>query len=129
LSRPPGDSGRPPDGAHSQPDFSFKRLNQDRPIYDTQTANASTPKYLLGRASSSVLGATMEGAMRNGIAAQHEFFVLQIDGRTKSGHRRFIDALRAGLQLKDQFPQHDIKVRAMQKSGGFADTAPRAVLH
>jgi hypothetical protein len=71
----------------------------------------------------------MEGAMRNGIAGQHEYFVLQIDGRTKSGHRRFIDALRAGLQLKDQFPQHDIKVRATQKSGVLADVAPRPVLH
>jgi len=35
---------------------------------------------------------------------QHEYFLVQIDGRTKSGHRRFIDALRAGLQLRDQFP-------------------------
>jgi hypothetical protein len=37
-----------------------------------------------------------------------------IDGVT---HRRFVDALREGLQLKDQFPQHDVKVRAMQTSG------------
>jgi hypothetical protein len=75
----------------------------------------------------SVLGATMEGAMKNGVAThglQHEYFVLQIDGRTKSGHRRFIDALRAGLQLKDQFPQHDIKVRAMQ-----IEDALQTVLH
>ena len=43
---------------------------------------------------------------------QHKYFLVQIDGRTKSGHRRFIDALRASLQLRDQFPQHDIKVRA-----------------
>ena len=35
---------------------------------------------------------------------QHEYFLVQIDGRTKSGHRRFIDALRASLQLRDQFP-------------------------
>jgi hypothetical protein len=67
--------------------------------------------------------------MKNGIAAQHDCFVLQIDGRTKSGHRRFIDALRAGLQLKDRFPQHDIKVRAMQKSVALGDMARRAVLH
>jgi len=31
-----------------------------------------------------------------------------------------VDALREGLQLKDQFPQHDIKVRAMQASGQTA---------
>ena len=53
--------------------------------------------------------------MKSGIATlslPDEHFVLQIDGRVKSQHRRFVDALRAGLQLKDQFPHHDIKVRA-----------------
>jgi hypothetical protein len=35
----------------------------------------------------------------------------------KSHHRRFVDALREGLQLKEQFPQNDIKVRAMQAKG------------
>jgi hypothetical protein len=43
-----------------------------------------------------------------------EHYVIRIDGRVKSHHRRFVDALREGLQLKDQFPQHDIKVRAIQ---------------
>jgi hypothetical protein len=37
--------------------------------------------------------------------------------KVKSQPHRFVDALRAGLQLKDQFPQGDIKVRAMQASG------------
>jgi hypothetical protein len=48
----------------------------------------------------------MEGAMKSGSGGlqQHEYFLVQIDGRTKSGHRRFIDALRAGLLLRDQFP-------------------------
>jgi len=68
--------------------------------------------------------------MKDGIAAyspHQEYFVLQIDGRVKSEHRRFIDALRAGLQLKDRFPQHDIKVRAVQKTD-LAE-AVRPVLH
>jgi hypothetical protein len=47
-----------------------------------------------------------------------------MDGKAKLQHRRFVDALRAGLQLRDQFPQHDIKVRAMQASG-----EQRAALH
>ena len=42
-----------------------------------------------------------------------EYFVLKMDGHIRSAHRRFIDALKAGLQLKDQFPTHDIKVRAI----------------
>lgn len=70
--------------------------------------------------------------MKNGIATQspqQEYFVLQIDGRTKSGHRRFIDALRAGLQLKVQFPQRNIKVRAMQMSNSLEDAVQRTVLH
>lgn len=54
---------------------------------------------------------------------QHDYYLVQIDGRTKSGHRRFIDALRAGLQLRDQFPRHDIKVRATDGA------AQRLVLH
>jgi hypothetical protein len=60
----------------------------------------------------------MEGAMTNGSSGlqQHKYFVVQIDGRTKSGHRRFVDALRAGLQLRDQFPQHDVKVRATDEA-------------
>jgi hypothetical protein len=65
--------------------------------------------------------------MKNVIATQslpEECFVLQMDGKAKLQHRRFVDALRAGLQLRYQFPQHDIKVRAMQASG-----EQRAALH
>jgi hypothetical protein len=56
--------------------------------------------------------------MKSAIAAHSEHYVIRVDGRVKSHHRRFVDALREGLQLKDQFPQHDVKVRAMQPSGG-----------
>jgi hypothetical protein len=58
--------------------------------------------------------------MKNGIAGHSlpdEHYVIRIDGRVRSHHRRLVDALREGLQLKDQFPQHDVKVRAMQASG------------
>jgi hypothetical protein len=43
----------------------------------------------------------------------HEYYVLKIDGRVNSTHRHFMDAVRAGLRLKDEFPQHDIKVRSI----------------
>ena len=46
----------------------------------------------------------------------HEYYVLRIDGRVNSTHRRFMDAVRAGLQLKNEFPQHDVKVRLAQDS-------------
>lgn len=58
----------------------------------------------------------MERLMNPGVTTHElpdEYFVLQIDGRVRSGHRRFADALRAALLLRDQFPQHDVKVRAM----------------
>jgi hypothetical protein len=53
--------------------------------------------------------------MKNEIATHgnlsHAYFVLQINGRTESIHRRYEDAVRAGLLLKNQFPHVDIKVR------------------
>ena len=52
--------------------------------------------------------------MKNGIATHdslsRDYFVLQINGRTDSIHRRYEDAVRAGLILKNQFPHVDIKV-------------------
>ena len=52
--------------------------------------------------------------MKNGIAMQgnlsSEYFVLQINGRTIWVHRRYEDAVRVGLLLKNQFPHVAIKV-------------------
>jgi hypothetical protein len=41
--------------------------------------------------------------MKSAIAAHlpDEHFVIRVDGRVKSHHRRFLDALREGLQLRD----------------------------
>jgi hypothetical protein len=52
--------------------------------------------------------------MKNAIAAHlpDEHFVIRVDGRVKSHHRRFLDALKEGLRLRDQFPQHVVKVCA-----------------
>ena len=57
--------------------------------------------------------------MKSAIAAYvpDEHFVIRVDGRVKSHHRRFLDALREGLQLRDQFPRHDVKVQSMLASG------------
>ena len=57
--------------------------------------------------------------MKSAIAGHlpYDNYVVRIDGRVKSHHRRFIDALREGLYLRDQFPQHDVKVGAMYQSG------------
>ena len=69
--------------------------------------------------------------MKNGVTHRpsHEYFVVKFDGRVKSGHGRFVDALRAGLQLRDQFPQHDVKVHAIQVSDSTEGLAPGPLLH
>jgi hypothetical protein len=65
--------------------------------------------------------------MKNGIMTHHEYYVLRVDGRINSTHRRFLDALRAGLQLKDQLPQHDIKVGVVHDSS--KDVTRRSAVH
>ena len=68
----------------------------------------------------SMCGSDLAGtSMKSAIAAHlpDEHFVIRVDGRVKSHHRRFLDALREGLQLRDQFPQHDVKVESMQANG------------
>jgi hypothetical protein len=59
------------------------------------------------------------GATRQGLT--YEYFVVKFDGLAKSGHRRFVDAVKAGLLLRDQFPQHDVKVHSIQVSDATED--------
>ena len=70
----------------------------------------------------------MGGLMKNGIATysslSHEYYVLKINGRTNSIHRRYQDALKAGLLLKNQFPHDDIKVWEVTEEAN-----PDTVLH
>jgi len=65
-----------------------------------------------------VSGRRTECRMSSGI---DDYYVIQVDGRAKSGHRRFVDALRAALLLRDQFPHHDVKVRATQSIDSSAE--------
>jgi hypothetical protein len=64
--------------------------------------------------------------MKNGIATDngffHECYVLQINGRINSTHRRYQDALRAGLQLKYEFPHDDIKLREVASEEAAKET-------
>jgi hypothetical protein len=70
--------------------------------------------------------------MKNGIATHsllQKCYVLRMDGRLSSTHRRFVEAVRAGLQLKDRFPQHDIKVSIVQTRHSTEEVAQGTVLH
>jgi hypothetical protein len=51
--------------------------------------------------------------MKDGVATydnNREYYVLQVNGQVNSIHRRYADAVKAGLLLKYQFPHDDIKV-------------------
>jgi hypothetical protein len=52
--------------------------------------------------------------MKTGIATEsghsHEYYILQINGRTDSIYSCFEDAMKAGVPLKHQFPHADIRV-------------------
>ena len=58
-----------------------------------------------------------------------ECYVIQIDGHVKSTHRRFLDALRAGLLLRDQFRGHDVKLRARPAIAERRDIDQGTALH
>jgi hypothetical protein len=69
--------------------------------------------------------------MKNRIATHphHVCYVLRIDGRLSSKHPSFVNALRAGLQLKDRFPQHDIKVSVTQTKNSIEEVRRDIALH
>jgi hypothetical protein len=56
--------------------------------------------------------------MKNKLANDpcRERFVVEIDGIAKSEYRIFVKALKAGLQLKQQFPHSRVKLRDAEES-------------
>jgi hypothetical protein len=68
--------------------------------------------------------------MKSGIATDsslsHDYYVLQINGRPSSIHRRYEDALRAGLLRRYQSPQDEIKVFEISST---EEAKQDAVLH
>jgi hypothetical protein len=58
-----------------------------------------------------------------------EFFVVQLDGHIKSTHGRFVEALRQALSLRNEFPQHEVKVRATPATVPHGDIKRRTILH
>ena len=59
----------------------------------------------------------------------HELFVVQLDGHVKSTHERFVEALRVAMSLRDEFPQHQVKVRSAPTTLPQGDGKRRAALH
>jgi hypothetical protein len=57
-----------------------------------------------------VMGCLMKNGIATNDSLSHDYYVLQINGRPKSIHRRYEDALRAGLLRRYQSPRDEIKV-------------------
>ena len=91
-------------------------LHQKERISDTNRAmlygvgNAVEAFGLRSMCGSDSVGTSHESAIAAHLPDEH--FVIRVDGRVKSHHRRFLDALREGLQLRDQFPARHQSVRA-----------------
>jgi hypothetical protein len=87
------------------------------------TASGTLPRQsVFVRLRQQAMGIPMGNAAAAHLPDEH--FVIRVDGRIKSHHRRFVDALREGLQLRDQFPRLDVKVESMT-----ADSRQRAGMH
>jgi len=48
-------------------------------------------------------------------------YLVQIDGITASDHLGFVEALKVGLKLRQQYPLSDVKVRETEMSPQAAD--------
>jgi len=62
--------------------------------------------------------------MKNGKATLHlpgEQFVVAVDGQPMSQHRRFVDALIAGLLLRNKLPQREVKVLQAEANAQAVD--------
>ena len=112
-------------------------VQQTRTFFRTAASNYANPRrnqlrlHARGRVLSGLqsvlpcsvdelMGYVMESAVATCILPD-EHFVVQVDGQERSEHRRFVDALIAGLILRNEFPQHEVKVLEADTSAKAAD--------
>jgi hypothetical protein len=72
------------------------------------------------------MGSLMKNDIPTNGNTSRDYFVLQINGRTDSVHRRYEDAVKEGLLLKNKFPHVDIKVCEVDS---IEELAQRTVWH
>jgi hypothetical protein len=60
-----------------------------------------------------LLAQTMLVFMRNDFATAQslERYVVEVDGKAKAEYENFVKALKAGMQLWQEFPNSDVKLR------------------
>jgi len=85
-----------------------------------QASGKVLPSILLAPSVDKIDGCSMKGAITT-LVLPDEHFVVQVDGQARSEHRRFVGALIAGLLLRNEFPQHEVKVLEAETSGQAAD--------
>jgi hypothetical protein len=61
----------------------------------------------------------MKSDLVNG--ASRDQYLVQIDGITASEHLGFVEALKVGLKLRQQYPHSDVKVRETETGPQAAD--------
>jgi hypothetical protein len=64
----------------------------------------------------------MKNGLRNDLS--HNDYLVQIDGMITSEHLGFVEALKVGLKLRQQYPHSDVKVRETD-----ANTQAAAAIH
>jgi hypothetical protein len=57
----------------------------------------------------------MKGVIANNVSAP-ESYVVEIDGDVRSKYGIFIEALKAGMELKQKFPQSHIRVHYVDET-------------
>jgi hypothetical protein len=57
----------------------------------------------------------MKGVIANNVSAP-ESYVVEIDGDVRSKYGIFIEALKAGMKLKQKFPQSHIRVHYVDET-------------
>jgi len=57
----------------------------------------------------------MKGVIENNVLAP-ETYVVEIDGDVRSKYGIFIEALKAGMELKQKFPQSHIRVHYVDET-------------
>jgi hypothetical protein len=69
--------------------------------------------------------------MRNDLAADlsHECYVVEVDGIARMEYRIFVNALRAGLQLKQELPNSRVKVRDAGQEATHYNRLRRPMAH
>jgi hypothetical protein len=96
------------------------KSRQDQRRFERWGKVCRTFSPLLLRSVDELMGCLMKSAIAN-LGLPDEHFVVQVDGQARSEHRRFVDALIAGLLLRNKLPLHEVKVLETKTKAQAAD--------